>query len=87
MHADLSKPEMIEQDPDAILRLLDLELRQKRAIWQRASARHRTSRIVWFFSIFVVIAGALLALLFVFSKANEEKANSRHPTTLNSLDH
>jgi hypothetical protein len=87
MHSDLSKPEMIEQDPEALLRLLDLELRQKRALWQKAAVRHRTSRMVGFFSIFVVIAGALVALFFLFSQANEEKINSRNPATLNSVDH
>ena len=87
MHADLSRPETIEQDPEALLRLLDLELRQKRALWQKAAVRHRTSRMVGFFSIFVVIAGALLALFFLFSQANEERTNARKPMTLNNADH
>jgi len=87
MHADLSKPEMIEQDPEALLRLLDLELRQKRALWQKAAVRHRISRMIGFFSIFVVIAGALVALFFLFSQANEEKTNSRNPATLNNVGH
>ena len=87
MHADLSKPQTIEQDPEAILRLLDLELRQKRTLWQRAAARHRTSRMVGLFSIFVVIAGALLALFFLFSQVNEEKANSRTPAISDSAGH
>lgn len=86
MHTHVSKSETIEQDPEAILRLLDLELRQKRTLWQRAAERHRTSRMVGLFSIFVVIAGALLALFFLFSQANEEKTNSRSPTTLNGAD-
>ena len=84
MHGDISKPQTIEQDPEAILRLLDLELRQKRTLWQRAAARHRTSRMVGLFSIFVVIAGALLALFFLFSQVNEEKANSRTPSISDS---
>ncbi len=84
MHADISKPETIEQDPEALLRLLDLELRQKRALWQRAAARHRTSRMVGLFSIFIVIAAAFLALFFLFSQANEERTNPRSPTISNS---
>ena len=87
MNADVGKPQTIEQDPEAILRLLDLELRQKRTLWQRAAERHRTSRMVGLFSIFVVIAGALLALFFLFSQATEERTNSRNPATLSSADH
>jgi hypothetical protein len=84
MNADAGKPQTIEQDPEAILRLLDLELRQKRTLWQRAAERHRTSRMVGLFSIFVVITGALLALFFLFSQANEERTNSRTPTISDS---
>jgi hypothetical protein len=84
MHADISKLETIEQDPEALLRLLDLELRQKRALWQRAAARHRTSRMIGLFSIFIVVAAAFFALFFLFSQANEEKTNSRRPTISDS---
>ena len=80
MHADISKPETIEQDPEGLLRLLDLELRQKRALWQRAATRHRTSRMVGLLSIFIVMAAAFFALFFLFSQANEERTNSRIPT-------
>jgi hypothetical protein len=81
MHSDADKPKTIQQDPEALLRLLDLELRQKRFSWQQAASRHRTSRVISLFSIFVVIAAGLLALFFLFSQANQERANSRPPTT------
>jgi hypothetical protein len=77
MQTDADKPKAIEQDPDAMLRLLDLELRQKRVSWQQAAARHRTSRVISLFAIFVVVAAGLLALFFVFSQANQERVNSR----------
>jgi hypothetical protein len=79
MHGDADKPETIKQDPEALLRLLDLELRQKRISWQKAAARHRTSRMISLFSIFVVIMAGLLALFFLFSQANQERPNSRPP--------
>jgi uncharacterized membrane protein len=79
MHGDADKPETIKQDPEAILRLLDLELRQKRVSWQQAASRHRTSRMISLFAIFVVIVAGLLALFFLFSQANQERANSRSP--------
>lgn len=81
MQSDAGKPEAMEQDPEGLLRLLDLELRQKRALWQRAAARHRSSRMIGVFSIFVVLAAAFFALFFLFSQANEERANPR-PSTI-----
>ena len=79
MHGDADKLETIKQDPEALLRLLDLELRQKRVSWQQAASRHRTSRMISLFAIFVVVVAGLLALFFLFSQANEERANSRPP--------
>jgi len=79
MHGDADTPETIKQDPEAILRLLDLELRQKRVSWQQAASRHRTSRMISLFTVFVVVVAGLLALFFLFSQANEERANSRPP--------
>jgi hypothetical protein len=79
MNGDADKPETIKQDPEALLRLLDLELKQKRVAWQRAASRHRTSRMISLFSIFVVIAAGLIAFCFLFSQANQERANSRPP--------
>ncbi len=79
MNGDADKPETIKQDPEALLRLLDLELRQKRVAWQQAASRHRTSRMISLFSIFVVVVAGLLALFFLFSQANQERTNSRPP--------
>jgi hypothetical protein len=79
MHGDTDKPAAIKPDPEALLRLLDLELRQKRVAWQQAASRRRTSRLISLFSIFVVIVAGLLALFFLFSQANQERANSRPP--------
>jgi type VI protein secretion system component VasF len=79
MNGDADKPETIKPDPEALLRLLDLELRQKRVAWQQAASRHRTSRMISLFSIFVVIVAGLLALFFLFSQANQERTNSRPP--------
>lgn len=79
MHGDADKPETIKQDPEALLRLLDLELKQKRVAWQQAASRHRTSRMISLFSIFIVIVAGLVALFFLFSQANQERTNSRPP--------
>ena len=79
MNGDADKPETIKQDPEALLRLLDLELKQRRVAWQRAASRHRNSRMISLFSIFVVIVAGLIALFFLFSQANQERTNSRPP--------
>jgi hypothetical protein len=84
MLSDADKPKAIEQDPDAMLRLLDLELRQKRVLWQEAASRHRTSRVISLFAIFVVVTAGLLALFFLFSQANQERVNPRPQVTLDT---
>lgn len=87
MHADLSKPETTEQNPEALLRLLDLEMRQKRVLRQKTAERRRTSRMVGLLSIFLVIFAAVVALFFLFSQATEQKNNSQNSTNPISAGH
>ena len=56
------------QDADQINKLLELELEQKRAEWKRSRERHRTVRILSFAFLFLVIAGALVAFFFIFTR-------------------
>jgi heme/copper-type cytochrome/quinol oxidase subunit 3 len=86
MQPNPGKLEATEQDPDGILFLLELELRQKRALWQRDAERHRTSRMIWGFSIFVVLAAAFFALFFLFAQASEERVNARGPAVADQVD-
>lgn len=79
MNADSGKPEPIEQDPDMVIRLLDLQLKQKRTEWQHASARHRSVRVASYVSLFFLIMAALLAFFFLFSRAHEERPTSPKP--------
>jgi hypothetical protein len=80
MQSDPGKPEATEQDPEGLLRLLDLELRQKRVQWQQAAARHRSSRMMGLFSIIILIAAAFVVLFFLFSQANEGRTKPPNPT-------
>ena len=57
--------------PDDLSRLLELELIQKRAEWQRASARHKSIRSASFVFLFVVVVAALVGFYFLFMRANE----------------
>jgi hypothetical protein len=68
-------------NPSDVEKLLELELAQKRVEWKRASARHRTFRSLSFVFLFLLIVGALFAFFFVFSRANEEKANQHGNAT------
>ena len=75
------KRQLMENESENLIRLLDLELTQKRTAWKRAATRHRTFRIIGVFSILIVLAAIFLALFFLFSQANEERASSR-PSTI-----
>ena len=71
------KRQAMENESEELTRLLDLELIQKRAAWKRAVPRHRTFRMIGVFSILIVLAAVFFVLFFLFSRANEERMNSR----------
>lgn len=75
------KRQSMENESENLIRLLDLELTQKRLAWKQAATRHRTFRILGAFSILMILAAIFVALFFLFSQANEERANSR-PSTI-----
>ena len=74
-------------NPSDVEKLFELELAQKRVEWKRASARHRTLRSLSFVFLFLLIVGALFAFFFVFSRANEEKANQHSNATSRVSNH
>jgi hypothetical protein len=80
MNRNPGKPEAIQPDAGGLLRVLDLDLRQKRVQWQSALARHRTSRVVSLASILIVITAAVFALSILFSKLQEERPHKRTST-------
>lgn len=58
------KPE--PTDPDQIVRLLEIELAQKRALRQQAGAPFRNFRLASFVFLFAVLVGTALAFYYVF---------------------
>ena len=72
MPGDDSKPEPKDIDPEQLTRLLELELMQKRAVWQQASARHRTIRTASFLFLFIVVV-ATAAVFFIFFSGMKER--------------
>lgn len=75
MHHTDGKPEPSETDPEVLARLLEIELMQKRAAWQRATAQRNTVRALAFLFLFVVIAGAIAAYFFFFA---DSRTKSTH---------
>ncbi len=73
------KPEV--NDPEMMARLLELELAQKRAAWQRSHAQRRNLRIVSFFFLFLVLAGALLGFYFLFPSDRLDELKSHRNNT------
>ena len=75
------KPE--PSDPDQLLRLIDLELAQKRAARARARSPFRGFRMASFIFLFAVVVGIALAFYYVFYLGGLDEIRSRaqaHPT-------
>lgn len=62
------KPEPV--DPETVVRMLELELMQKRAARQMAGRRFGGLRAASFVFLIAVILGALLAFYYVFYSGN-----------------
>ena len=62
------------------MRLLDLELAHKREQWKRTHQRARSARINALAFLFLLIVGAAMACMFLFSSVGDERAHSRTPT-------
>ena len=69
------KPE--PNDPDQVMRLLDIELAQRRAARQRAGSPYRGFRLASFIFLFAVIVGTALAFYFVFLSGGLDNFHSR----------
>jgi hypothetical protein len=65
-------------DPEQLLRLVDLELAQKRAARHRARSPYRGFRMASFIFLFAVIVGALLAFYYVFYSGGLDALRSRN---------
>lgn len=70
------KPE--PNDPDQVLKLIDIELAQKRAARERAPSPFRGFRMASFIFLFAVILGAVLAFYYVFVSGGLDEMRSRN---------
>ena len=73
-HSD-GKPEA--NDPDQVLRLLDLELAQRRIAREQAGSPYRGFRMASFIFLFAVVVGALFAFYYVFVAGGLDEIRSR----------
>ena len=62
------KIESAKNDPGQLARVLELELLQKRAAWQRAHSRYRAIRTLSILFLLIVVAGSVAALFLLFSR-------------------
>ena len=74
-HGD-GKPE--PNDPDQVLKLIDIELAQKRAARERAPSPFRGFRMASFIFLFAVILGVVLAFYYVFVSGGLDEMRSRN---------
>ena len=58
-------------NPEELSRLLDIELIQKRAEWQRTTARNKNLKAFSLMFLFVVVLAGLVAFYFAYMRASE----------------
>jgi hypothetical protein len=68
-------------DPEQLVRLIDLELAQKRAARQQAAPPYRGFRLASFVFIFAVAVGIALAFYYVFFAGGLDEMRSRKEPT------
>jgi hypothetical protein len=73
-HGD-GKPEPV--DPEHMLRMLEIEMMQQRALRKRASARRSNLRTLSFLFLFLVILGAAVAAYFAFTSGRVDELRAR----------
>ena len=67
-------------DPETVVRMLELELIQKRAARQMAGRRWSGLRAASFVFLFAVILGALLAFYYVFYSGSLDALQTPQPS-------
>ena len=65
----------VRNDPEELSRLLEIELMQKKALWQQKTARNKNLKSVSLVFLFLIVMAGLAAFYFVFMQANEGRQN------------
>jgi hypothetical protein len=69
------KPEPV--DPEHMLRMLEIEMIQQRALRKQASARRSNLRTLSFLFLFLVVLGAAVAAYFAFTSGRVDELRAR----------
>jgi hypothetical protein len=64
-------------DPEQVLRLVEIDLAQQRAVRQRAGSPYRAFRLASFIFLFAVFIGVALAFYYVFVSGGLDDLRSR----------
>lgn len=73
------KTESVKNDPGDLARVLELELLQKRAAWQRTQARYGVIRIISIFFLVIVMAASIAGFFLLFSRFSGERVHHQPP--------
>ncbi|MEO6871751.1 MAG: hypothetical protein ABI233_05970 [Chthoniobacterales bacterium] len=73
---DDSKNEARESDPDSLARALDMELRLKRAGWQKTRERRNTWRMISALFLLLIVLGALFAFFYLIPQLRERASEA-----------
>ncbi len=73
------KPESRDIDPDQMMKMLEIELAQKRTAWAQTSERYRRLRTASFFFLALVLMGALVAFFFLYTRLSGEHPAATSP--------
>jgi hypothetical protein len=63
------------EEAEQLVRLLELELNQKRANWKQVNQRNRSMRSAAFLFLFLVVAACLVGFFFAFIRVSEQRQN------------
>ena len=74
-------PDPKQSDPEQLAKLLEIELMQKRAAWQKASAGRKNLRLLSFVFLFMVIAGAMVGFYLLVSSGGLNAVRTRNENT------
>ena len=78
-------PSNLVTDPDALAKLLDLELALKRASWEQTRSRRGTWRALSILFLLLVIAGAIAAWFFFAPALGRHGETANRPAATDSV--
>ncbi len=79
------QPANVVTDPDALTRLLEMELALKRATWEQTRSRRNIWRALSFLFLLLVIAGGLVAWFYFAPALSHRDDSTSAPATADPI--